>query len=124
MILRGYKRPPEVPEDQDLNLSSWLQPIFLIPPAQCPHQREENLTSFLHTQNPPLPLALVDPAISRGKIGKQERNGPGAASLSGAAVESRPFAQKMPSMSSMVSVGRAEVLGGVGHHEAKVSAEE
>lgn len=84
-----------MPGDQDSGIPN-RSSLFLVPPVQCPHQREENLPS---QSEPLLPQALVDPAVSRGKMGEQEREGPGAAGLSGTAMESRPSAQKRPSTS-------------------------
>lgn len=88
--------------------------LFLV----SPDQGEENLPSFLHSQTHPCHGHWWTQQFQGARLGKQERKGPGAASLSGAAVESRPFAQKMPSTS------RTEVLGGVVHHSAKVLGEE
>lgn len=99
MILRVTKGPQRSQRSRNQSYPTRYN-LFLVLPAQCPHKKEENLASFLHSQNQPCHRHWWTLQFQGGKTGKQEGKGSGAARLSGTAVESRPFAQKMPSTSS------------------------
>lgn len=78
-------------------------------PRQLPSQSE-----------PLLPQALVDPVVSRGKMGEQEREGPGGCQPVRSSYGIQALCPEDAKHINLVSVERTEVLGGVVHHGVEV----
>lgn len=88
-----------------------LSSLLLTPPSDC-------FRSSPFLLRVPVPEALVGPAATGGQDRSQSQTGrsnrEGEGKVKGMPVlESRPYAQKMPSPSKLASVERAEVLGGM-----------
>lgn len=111
MILRVTKGPQRSQRSRNQSYRTRYN-LFLVPPAQCPHKKQENLTSFLQSE-PTLPQALVDPAVSRGQDGQagRERFRGGQAVRNSCGIQA--LCPEDAKHVKLASVERAEVLRGV-----------